>query len=340
MLKNTSKATGTLLAFIAVQTTTSAQSCVYEDDFNDNNTPQSWTNFSTDASRLQCVEQNSRLEFPSPNENLGNNNFSGIVSTDWKIDMQQDWAVSIRYHLLFNPPSYGDTGLAFAVAFEIDESAPDLLTGYSLSGGTANYADGQGNLPYEVTRFWQNGFTEVQSDITRTYTDSTIYVWYDASSGSISHGEVLHGPSTTIYGINGLSNLTTAHLSLVAYSFGFVPPSPGNQSWLDDFCIIYGNLVGDLAGGCCIDENTCIRTLESQCEGTWLGQDVFCERADNPCNDGCTGDINSDGIVDGADLNTLLGDWGQTASIADINQDDLVDGADLNILLGAWGSCP
>ena len=54
----------------------------------------------------------------------------------------------------------------------------------------------------------------------------------------------------------------------------------------------------------------------------------------------CTGDLDGDAIVDGADLTLLLGEWGQAQSYADITEDGLVDGADLAALLGAWGACP
>ncbi|MBX3356713.1 MAG: PQQ-dependent sugar dehydrogenase [Phycisphaeraceae bacterium] len=56
----------------------------------------------------------------------------------------------------------------------------------------------------------------------------------------------------------------------------------------------------------------------------------------------CLGELTFDGIVDGADIATLLGMWGVKGEhiAADFNQDGLVDGADLAILLGAWGPCP
>jgi len=54
----------------------------------------------------------------------------------------------------------------------------------------------------------------------------------------------------------------------------------------------------------------------------------------------CLGDINGDGVVDGADLGLLLGAWGDNpGSPADLNGDGVVDGADLGLLLGAWGAC-
>ena len=54
----------------------------------------------------------------------------------------------------------------------------------------------------------------------------------------------------------------------------------------------------------------------------------------------CIGDLNGDGIVDGADLTILLGAWGTDDIVADLNEDGLVDGADLTLMLGAWGLCP
>ncbi|MBL9148312.1 MAG: hypothetical protein JNM94_06415 [Phycisphaerae bacterium] len=52
----------------------------------------------------------------------------------------------------------------------------------------------------------------------------------------------------------------------------------------------------------------------------------------------CTGDLNDDGLVDGADLGILLGQWGSRGS-ADFDGSGSVDGADLGTLLGAWGPC-
>lgn len=48
------------------------------------------------------------------------------------------------------------------------------------------------------------------------------------------------------------------------------------------------------------------------------------------------GDLNDDGVVNGADLSIMLGDWGLPGGPADLNQDDVVNGADLSILLGNW----
>ncbi len=52
---------------------------------------------------------------------------------------------------------------------------------------------------------------------------------------------------------------------------------------------------------------------------------------------GTVGDLNGDGVVDGADLATLLANWGPCAGCpADLNGDGVVDGADLAQLLANW----
>ncbi len=46
-------------------------------------------------------------------------------------------------------------------------------------------------------------------------------------------------------------------------------------------------------------------------------------------------DLNQDGMIDGADLGTLLGAWGTAGG--DVDGNGTTDGADLGTLLGAWG---
>lgn len=50
------------------------------------------------------------------------------------------------------------------------------------------------------------------------------------------------------------------------------------------------------------------------------------------------GDLDQNGTVDGADLQTLLSQWNAANSPADLNGDGTVNAADLAILLGNWGS--
>lgn len=61
----------------------------------------------------------------------------------------------------------------------------------------------------------------------------------------------------------------------------------------------------------------------------------------NGIPDGCEapivlGDLDGNGVVDGADLGLLLQAWGETGGPADLDQSGIVDGGDLGVLLGAW----
>ncbi|MCA9284548.1 MAG: choice-of-anchor B family protein [Phycisphaerales bacterium] len=55
------------------------------------------------------------------------------------------------------------------------------------------------------------------------------------------------------------------------------------------------------------------------------------------CEAPLVGDLDGNGVVDGADLGALLGAWGGKGA-ADLNGDGTVDGADLGILLANWGN--
>lgn len=58
-----------------------------------------------------------------------------------------------------------------------------------------------------------------------------------------------------------------------------------------------------------------------------------------PC--GCPSDLDRSGIVDGADLYQLLGNWNLEVSKieGDTNEDGVVDGADLAMMFICWGDC-
>lgn len=53
----------------------------------------------------------------------------------------------------------------------------------------------------------------------------------------------------------------------------------------------------------------------------------------------CAADLNGDGVVDGADLASLLSNWGPNEGAADLTGDGVVNGADLANLLSGWGAC-
>ena len=55
----------------------------------------------------------------------------------------------------------------------------------------------------------------------------------------------------------------------------------------------------------------------------------------------CVADLDGNGLVDGADIARLLGNWGvQGDAAADLDNNGIVNGADLGILIASWGPCP
>ena len=55
--------------------------------------------------------------------------------------------------------------------------------------------------------------------------------------------------------------------------------------------------------------------------------------------DGCGADIDGDGVVNGNDLASVLGNWGPCAACAgDVNGNGAVNGEDLAVVLTRWAS--
>jgi protocatechuate 3,4-dioxygenase beta subunit len=80
-----------------------------------------------------------------------------------------------------------------------------------------------------------------------------------------------------------------------------------------------------------------ITVVEELPDGDLIATYIF--QLDEPGTPSCPADLNEDGMVNGADLTILLGDWGFSGSPHDLNGDDRIDGADLTILLSGWGEC-
>ncbi|MEY4810253.1 MAG: hypothetical protein RI986_591, partial [Planctomycetota bacterium] len=55
----------------------------------------------------------------------------------------------------------------------------------------------------------------------------------------------------------------------------------------------------------------------------------------------CVGDLNNDRSINGADLGSMLNQWGPCAGCnADLDRNGIVEGGDMAVLLGGWGACP
>ncbi len=72
----------------------------------------------------------------------------------------------------------------------------------------------------------------------------------------------------------------------------------------------------------------------------WTAADAFGLSIAPPggCSSGCPADLNGDGIINGADLSTMLSNWGGSGA-TDLNGDGVTGGADLAVILSGWGNC-
>ena len=97
-----------------------------------------------------------------------------------------------------------------------------------------------------------------------------------------------------------------------------------------------------VAGEVVIDE-LCIDCDENGTTDAWefllgIAADADSDGVIDACE--CLGDLDLNGVVNGADLSSLFQAWGEAGGSADLNGDGTVDGADLGILLLSWGICP
>ena len=115
-----------------------------------------------------------------------------------------------------------------------------------------------------------------------------------------------------------------------------------------DRCLFTGNSASGTGGGISNggDATTLIDTIlcensPAQLNGRYIDGGGNC--ITESCTDcaTCPGDIDQDGDVGGADLTTLLTEWGCAGQdcTADLDDSGTVDGADLTIILSSWGSC-
>ena len=78
-------------------------------------------------------------------------------------------------------------------------------------------------------------------------------------------------------------------------------------TYVGGFCLDAGCPEPEPVGACCVGSG-CAQIPRSMCDqlgGTWI-EDGSCD----DCPSSCPGDVNGDGVVDGADLGTLIGAWG------------------------------
>ena len=173
-------------------------------------------------------------------------------------------------------------------------------------------------------------------------------------------GFYLHLSKAGSQGAEGVSSVTTDAVVLSSISVLFSDflhfrdcfTGPGGNVSPDDLCAVH-----DINQDGSIDETDFQYFLEAyddvlvDCNGSGnpdIVDIILGNSTDNNGNgipDECDAnpyDLDDNGIVNGADLAIMLGNWGPCTQpahlcIGDFNADGQVDGADLAILLGNWG---
>ena len=275
--------------------------CLLEDQFSGDSGL--WNLIATEPSQMTVSDSlNNRLDFWSPNVNNGSEStFAAAVAAEWKMDMTQNWAMQGKWHMEPPIPTAGDVGVALAVIFEGDVNSFDLQRAYTLSGGIY-YVPGSSLSFHETTNLWVANERYLQTSYARLYNESITYVWYDAPSRTIYYDDDLYGSNAIGVWIGGITSSNEAVIALASYSLGYVPSFGVGDLWIDDFCLISGNVIG----------------LEA-----------------------CPGDATGDGYIDVDDVLYVISAWDTPDQDADFDNDGLVDADDVLILLSHFGeTCP
>lgn len=170
--------------------------------------------------------------------------------------------------------------------------------------------------------------------------DTTVIDNYANSRGGGMH--LVEG-QPTLTRVSILDNLCNN----VAGGLSWVPQGASTSSLTLSDCTVTGNHANVVQGGISIVDDgagASLHLLGTQvCSNTpvpnvW-GQ-YTADATSEVCE--CSADITLDGLVNGADLGTLLSVWGTEGGMtprADCNRDGIVDGTDLGMVLGGWGVC-
>lgn len=132
---------------------------------------------------------------------------------------------------------------------------------------------------------------------------------------------------------------------LAATAFSSAAFAGGACETATNDCATQSGLPGCCNSDCCTEvcgldafccntawDSLCVNSAVTNCEST---------ACDAGCPGLCVGDLAEPfGVVDGADIASLLGAWGTADECANFDGAGVVDGGDLATLLGAWGECP
>jgi len=253
--------------------------CLISDDFSGGGLTDIWQTGGSSGSVVSVTESGGRVKFSGSAHNDESLDMRFVLSSDWYMDMTQDWAISGWWYSNPPTPTWGDTGIAIGVILDGTPSSAYLKYGATMSVG--RYRDSNTYFGYQVCNtWWNNDYSLVDIDYPFDTTSDTVYVWYDASSDTLYFGDVLNGGSP--FSVNSFQSGSPsishqAWIGFGAYSTGEVP-SFSSKYQGDNFCVLYGNVVGPAVGACC-SGFACVETIAESCAGVWQGAGTSCDTA-------------------------------------------------------------
>lgn len=230
----------------------------------------------------------------------------------------------------FTALAVDSAGRAYAAGFKYDAAQYfDFLTGCVDASGTIQ---------------WTRSFSEPVFG-----QDEAKSIELDSAGDPIVVGATAHATGGNPPTTNGLRFLRYAANdgTLVQQQF----TSAGTNHWFGDSVLLSGDRLA-ICGSFQIEDIDATEFWLAlwgaplDCDGNGVSDAIdislgdLTDSNDDGVPDECAadGDLNGDGVVNGDDLGTMLGQWGACAGCpADLNGDGVVDGDDLGTLLGNWG---
>ncbi len=259
-----------ITATLLVSPITASAQCLASEDFDDGVTDAIWS--VAQFGNQQVAEQNGRLEFPGSAATGDDMSIAGYVGAGWQIDLSEQFLLSgVGGITLPNPGDDGICGLVtMFTATSDDPLNGDLDTAIVYFHG---WAWGELVEGFDV---WSNGEKIYEEYEPASSGESTDYIGYDPV------GDVLYIDDTSKFtdpwAIEGFADLLgdQVSLSLFAIRAGTYDSNTGSQLWTDNWCMHDGQLIGPAVGACCIGD-ACVETLESSCDGVWIGSATHCD---------------------------------------------------------------
>ncbi len=214
-------------------------------------------------------------------------------------DPAQSFSIAIDYAITFGGTPVGGLGIGLGIGEDRDGANSAGVALLTQDGGTV--AVGGAARIDDVTQPLLPIFTLAQRS-------GSFFVTYDAASGNVAVGV---GPAG--------ANVPSATRTFTAIQ----PQWPGEFLFPAFFLRSDDELGAPWTQGTAEARFSNLRVL--------AGAPIEIQPP-------CPGDADGNGVVDLADLNTVLGAWGDGGPTGDLDGSGVVDVADLNLVLGAFGS--